>query len=113
MLSVEENQEICILTIDAPRFDSAVGTLIRNAVMSRLDTMTRFVVDMSKVKLVDSGGLGSLVVILKNATSNKAELYLAGMQKPVRLMFELSRMDRQFNLFDDVKSACESLQKKA
>ncbi len=111
MLTVEENQEVCILTIEALRFDSAVGTLIRNAVMSRLDTSSRFVLDMSKVKLVDSGGLGSLVVILKNVAGNQAELCLAGMQKPVRLMFELSRMDRQFNLFDDVASACEALKK--
>ena len=109
MISINDIDDVCVLKVDAVRLDSAVGTVIRNSIVSRLESQSKFVVDLSQVKLVDSGGLGSLVAILKNTASHEAQFGLAAMQKSVRLMFELSRMDRQFKLYDDVKTACSAM----
>ncbi|NJM32875.1 MAG: STAS domain-containing protein [Limnobacter sp.] len=109
MVSIEESDQVCVIKVDSVRLDSAVGTVIRNSVGSRLESHNKFVLDLTDVKLVDSGGLGSLVAILKNTSANKAHLVLAGMQKSVKLMFELSRMDRQFTLYPDVTSALQAV----
>ena len=109
MVSIQDIGDVCVFKVNAVRLDSAVGTVIRNSIVSRLETQTKFVLDLSEVKLVDSGGLGSLVAVLKNASSQKAKFVLAGMQKSVKLMFELSRMDRQFTLYPDVNAAVEGL----
>ncbi len=110
MVTSEDIGDIYVLRVDAVRLDSAVGTLIRNAVVSKMDTKKMFALNISAVKLVDSGGLGSLVALLKNITNHQAELVLVGMNKSVRMMFELSRMDRQFSLVDDMPKALEFFQ---
>lgn len=110
MVSTEEVGDIFVLRVDAVRLDSAVGTIIRNAVVSKLDLTQKFALDIGAVKLVDSGGLGSLVALLKNITNHQGNLALVGMNKSVRMMFELSRMDRQFSLLEDMPKAVAFLQ---
>jgi anti-sigma B factor antagonist len=110
MVSTEDIGDVFVLRVDAVRLDSAVGTIVRNAVVSRLESTKKFAVDISQVKLVDSGGLGSLVALLKNITNHQGKLALVGMNKSVRMMFELSRMDRQFALQDDMPKALAFLQ---
>ena len=110
MVSTEDIGDVCVLRIDSVRLDSAVGTIIRNEVVSRIEADKKFVLDITAVKLVDSGGLGSLVALLKSISNNQAKLVLVGMNKSVRMMFELSRMDRQFVLVDDMPKALQLFQ---
>lgn len=110
MVSIEDIGDVCVLRVDAVRLDSAVGTIIRNAVVSKIETSKKFALDIAAVKLVDSGGLGSLVALLKNISNNQGKLVLVGMNKSVRMMFELSRMDRQFSLVDDMPKAHQLFQ---
>lgn len=110
MISTEELGDVYVLRVEAVRLDSAVGTIIRNAVVSKMDNTKKFALDISNVKLVDSGGLGSLVALLKNITNHQGKLALVGMNKSVRMMFELSRMDRQFSLIEDMPKAITFLQ---
>jgi len=110
MISTEELGDVYVLRVEAVRLDSAVGTIIRNAVVSKIDNTKKFAVDISNVKLVDSGGLGSLVALLKNITNHQGKLALVGMNKSVRMMFELSRMDRQFSLVEDMPHAISFFQ---
>lgn len=105
MISSEDHGDFLLLQVQAVRLDSAVGTLLRNLAAEKLPAIRNFSIDISQVKLVDSGGLGSLVALLKNITNSQGNLVLVGMNKPVRMMFELSRMDRQFTLLDDVSQA--------
>lgn len=105
MVSTEEMGDVFVLRVEAVRLDSAVGTIVRNAVVDKLDLTKKYVLDIAAVKLVDSGGLGSLVALLKNISNHQGKLVLVGMNKSVRMMFELSRMDRQFSLLDDMPKA--------
>lgn len=107
MVSLDDIDDVCVIRLSTVRLDSSVGTVIRNSIVSKFDTHTKFALDMSSVKLVDSGGLGALVAVLKNITSQQASLVLVGMQKSVKLMFELSRMDRQFKMAESVDQAVE------
>jgi anti-sigma B factor antagonist len=105
MVSTEDIGDVFVLRVDSVRLDSGVGTIIRNAVIPKLNATKKFVLDIGAVKLVDSGGLGALVALLKNINNNKGQLALVGMNKSVRMMFELSRMDRQFSLLEDMPKA--------
>ena len=109
MVQAETVGAVCVIRVDAVRLDSPVGTVIRNTIASRLQPESKFVIDLAKVKLVDSGGLGSLVAALKTVNGQQAKLVLSSMQKSVKLMFELSRMDRQFALADDLDAALATL----
>ena len=71
MISTQDEGKVCVFKVDNVKFDSAVGAVLRNAISSRLESTQCFVLDMAEVKLVDSGGLGALVAVLKNSKKKR------------------------------------------
>ena len=63
------------------------------------------VADLSAVDQLDSTGLGSLIAVLKRITEKGGDLKLAGLQKRVRLVFEITRTYKVFEIFDTVEEA--------
>jgi anti-sigma B factor antagonist len=59
----------------------------------------RVVVDLSQVEFLDSTGLSVLVESKRRALENDGDLLLCGLRQPVRMVFELTRLDRFFEIF--------------
>jgi len=71
----------------------------------------KFVVDISKCEFIDSTFLGVLVNALKKAAKTGGDLKLVGFQPAVRSMFELTRLYRVFETFEDAQTAVKSFSK--
>jgi anti-sigma B factor antagonist len=84
------------------RFDSYAAPAV-NAWMSTATERprARVVVNLSGVDFVDSSALSALVSGLKHCRMGKGELYLCGLQPQVRIIFELTRLNRAFTVFDE------------
>jgi anti-sigma B factor antagonist len=67
----------------------------------------RLVIDLGKVGFMDSSGLATLVRYYKRARSNSGDICLASLQPPVRRVFQLTRLDRVFDLHPDVAKAVQ------
>lgn len=63
------------------------------------------VVDLQQVRFIDSSGLGALVSGFKNASSRQATLKLSSLQNQVKSMFELTRLHRVFDIYDNSDDA--------
>lgn len=63
------------------------------------------VVDLDAVSMVDSAGLGVLISLLKLVGERGGELRLANLNKRIRLVFEITRTHRIFDIFDSVDEA--------
>lgn len=63
------------------------------------------VVDMSKLELLDSAGLGALVAAAQQARERGGDLKFASLQKRPRLVFELTRSYKLFDIFDTLEEA--------
>ncbi|GLI91022.1 STAS domain-containing protein [Methylocystis echinoides] len=68
----------------------------------------RLVVDLSSVTFIDSSGLGALLSGYKNATQRGGALILSGPQPRVRAMFELTRLNRVFEIYPRLPEALAS-----
>ena len=66
-------------------------------------------VDLSEVRFIDSSGLGALVSGFKNAVTSKGHLALSGFQDQVRSMFELTRLNRVFDIYTSEQAALAAL----
>jgi anti-sigma B factor antagonist len=66
--------------------------------------------DMSRLVFVDSSGLGALLSCHRAMNGKKGKLLLFGLNRPVRALFELSRMDRVFSICNSRDEALASLQ---
>ena len=83
----------------APALKEAIGELARNG------TPPRIVIDMEGVSFVDSTGLGSVIAALKQIRSRQGELRLAAPNQQVRVVLELTTLDRVFPYFATLEEA--------
>ena len=67
-----------------------------------------FVIDLSDVGFMDSSGLAALVQLFKRVRIGHGDVRLCGLQPEVRRVFELTRLERVFDLFPDRGQAVAS-----
>ncbi len=65
----------------------------------------KILVDMNELSYIDSAGLGALVSLLKRASENSKELRLYGLKGNVKKVFELTRLNMVFKIFDTFEEA--------
>ena len=66
---------------------------------------TEIVCDLSEVSFLDSSGLSALVSGLKTTRERGGYLRLAGLTRQVASIFQLTMLDRVFELFPTVEAA--------
>ena len=68
----------------------------------RSDRYQVLVVDMTNVEFIDSPGLGTLVMGFKKARQQGCRLVICNLQPSVKLIFEISQLDRVFEIVDSL-----------
>ncbi len=71
-----------------------VGDIVNNGVDIVL-------IDMKDVKFIDSSGLGALVSAMQMVRNVNGKLFVCSVGDQVRMLFELTKMDRIFKTFVD------------
>jgi anti-sigma B factor antagonist len=61
----------------------------------------KLLIDLSGISFVDSSGLGALVMVLKKVRAAQKEMYVCSINDQVRMLFELTSMDRVFQVLPD------------
>ncbi|MEL6815856.1 MAG: STAS domain-containing protein [Cyanobacteria bacterium J06598_3] len=82
--------------------DSTKAEEIRTQVENALADGTKtLLMDLKDTTFVDSSGLGTLVSVLKRVRSNSSEMYICSINPQVKMLFELTSMDRVFTIFEN------------
>jgi anti-sigma B factor antagonist len=84
--------------VGAPTLRSAIDEAVT-------DGRVRLVVDLAGTSFVDSSGLGALVAGLKRTRQAGGDLRIASAQEQVRMVLELTNLDRILQPFDTVGDA--------
>ena len=82
----------------APALKDAIGEVVKNG-------PPKVVIDMEGVSFVDSTGLGSVIAALKLVRNSKGDLRLAAPNQQVRVVLELTTLDRVFPYYATVEDA--------
>lgn len=69
----------------------------------------KIVIEFSKVTYVDSSGLATLVGILKNMRSYGGRMRLAGMSTKIKGLFEITKLDKLFEIMATEEEAIAGL----
>ncbi|MDD5697240.1 MAG: STAS domain-containing protein [Victivallaceae bacterium] len=64
-----------------------------------------FVFDLGALEYLDSTGLGGIVSCLKAASDNNGDVKIACLQNKTKMVFEITRAYKIFDIFEDVDSA--------
>lgn len=80
--------------------DGTKATVLRKEIDEILANGANIVlIDLKEVTFIDSSGLGALVSALKSVRGNGGKLFLCSINAQVRMLFELTSMDRVFQIY--------------
>jgi anti-sigma B factor antagonist len=69
----------------------------------------RVLVNLANTTFVDSTALATLVQALRRCQHVQGDLALCSLRRPVYMIFELTRLDKAFNIFVDEDHAIQGL----
>jgi anti-anti-sigma factor len=91
--------------------DSTQTKKLRSEIDALLDSGSqKILLDLEHITFVDSSGLGALVLILKAIRTADGKLYLCSLNGQIRLLFELTGMDKVFEIFVDQTEFSQKMQ---
>ena len=109
-IAVEKFGAVTIATLHGDELDASNVADFRRDIAPVLAEQANLILDLGRLRFIDSSGLGAMLSCLRQLNASGAELKLCGMSKPVRAVFELVRMHRIFDIYDTRDQAVGAFQ---
>jgi anti-sigma B factor antagonist len=98
-LSTAKISSVNVLKISGSFDIYAAGEIREWIEKSTVEAPAHIVMDMAEVNFIDSTALAILVQGMKRAREINGDIRLSGVQKPVRMVLELTRLDKVFEIY--------------
>lgn len=89
--------------------DASNSGEFKATILSKLKGNPNLVLDLNRLEFLDSSGLGAFLAALRRANSLGGDIKLCRLTPAVRSIFELVRMNRIFEIFNDLEELRASL----
>jgi anti-sigma B factor antagonist len=109
-IAVNKVGSVAVALIPVDELDASNAGEFKRDIAPTLEANTRLVIDLSRLRFVDSSGLGAMLSCLRQLSAKGGDLKLCGMSKQVRATFELVRMHRIFDIFPTREEAVRAFQ---
>lgn len=103
--------DVTVFQVGVERLDASKAPELRRELEPLLVDGARIVLDMSQVQFVDSSGLGVLLGCLRELNALGGDIKLADLTGAVRLLIELVRMHRVFEIHSSTEAAIRAFQR--
>lgn len=105
-IKLEKKQGCRVLMIQEERIDAHNSDELKAELLQQLEQGTDpIIVQLEQVRFIDSSGLGALLSGHKQAVAKSGKLMLVNIQQPVLAMFEITRLNRVFEIYTDLPEA--------
>lgn len=105
-LNLEKVNGYSVLTILDERIDAHNSGELKEYLLQMIeDGENQIIVQLRHVRFIDSSGLGALLSGNKHILTKSGRLILANIQKQVLSMFELTRLNRVFEIYASLDEA--------
>ena len=109
-IATDKMGDVTIAVVPVDELDASNAGEFKRDIAPVLQANTRLVLDLSRLRFVDSSGLGAMLSCLRQLSSKSGDLKLCGMSKQVRALFELVRMHRIFDIYGTKEEAVKAFQ---
>lgn len=83
-------------------FNGIAGNQLRREITSAVETGVDIVLlDFQDITLMDSSGLGTLLAALRAVKKSGGNIFICSLKEQVKMLFEMTRMSRVFEIFAD------------
>lgn len=91
------------------RLDShSVAQLRQQLALPATRPLPQIILDLSGVDFIDSSGLAAIVHGMKQCRASRGDLRLCGLNQSVRMVLELTRLDKALDIFPNQAGALRS-----
>jgi anti-sigma B factor antagonist len=97
-IAFEKLGDVTVAVVPMEELDASNSADFKREVAPLLAEAKRVVFDLSRLRFVDSSGLGAFISCLRQLKARDGDLKLCGMSKQVREVFELVRLHRVFDI---------------
>jgi|SRR5579872_2818254 len=104
-IETEKSGDVVVAAVHAEYLDAGAAEEFKRTMQPLLESSRKMVLDMSALQFVDSAGLGAILSCLRKLSAAEGDLKLCGLTKPVRAIFEISRMHRIFDIYPTCEEA--------
>jgi anti-sigma B factor antagonist len=104
-IAVDNIDSVAVATMPVDELDASNAEEFKRDIAPVLQANTKLVLDLSRLRFVDSSGLGAMLSCLRQLSAKSGDLKLCGMSKQVRGLFELVRMHRIFDIYGTKEEA--------
>jgi anti-sigma B factor antagonist len=104
-IAVDHIGDVAVAVLPVEELDAGNAGEFKRDIAPVLEANTKLVVDLSRLRFVDSSGLGAFLSCLRQVNAKGGDLKLYGMSKPVRTVFELVRLHRIFDILSTREDA--------
>ena len=95
-----------VLFIKDERIDAHNSVQLKDHILQMIERGDKhIIVQLEQVRFIDSSGLGALLSGFKHAEAKSGTLSLSNVQNQVLSMFELTRLNRVFEIYMDLDEA--------
>ena len=96
---------VAVATVPLEDLDASNAAEFKRDMAPVIDANAKLVLDLSRLRFVDSSGLGAFISCLRKLNAKGGDLKLCGMSKQVRAVFELVRMHKVFDILGSTEDA--------
>ena len=107
---VERILDVAVVSLPMEELDASNAADFKRDIAPLLEANTRTVLDLSRLRFLDSSGLGAFLSCLRRVNAKGGDLKLCGMSKQVRAVFELVRMHKVFAIFPTKEEAARAFE---
>jgi anti-sigma B factor antagonist len=105
----EKIKDFILITPEEERIDAHNSTEFKEYILDLLKKgKINLIVQLGQVRFIDSSGLGALLAGFKNAQRKSGNLLLVNVQPQVLSMFEMTRLNRVFEIYSDLDEIFDS-----
>jgi anti-sigma B factor antagonist len=98
-IPVESVGDVTVAVVSVEELDASNAGDFKRDVGPVLDAGTKLVFELSRLRFVDSSGLGAFISCLRKRNAKGGGVKLCGMSRQVRAVFDLVRMHRIFDIY--------------
>ncbi|MCP5463925.1 MAG: STAS domain-containing protein [Deltaproteobacteria bacterium] len=105
---IKIDQEVAVVSLEGS-LDVSQQKDFKTQIMNVAEKQEKdIVLDFSSVNFIDSSCLGALVAVTKTLQSAEGDIKLSHLSDDVRSIFQITRLDKIFEIYDDNKQAVEA-----
>jgi anti-sigma B factor antagonist len=104
-MAVEDTSEVAVTVVPVEELDASNVAEFKRDIAPILQAHTRLILNLERLRLVDSSGMGAILSCLRQLSAKGGDLKLCGMTRQVRTVFELVRMHRIFDIYTTPEEA--------